>query len=257
MGQKIITANIRFDNPADEQDAWPHRRKFLAETLLSHSPILISTQEGRQPQLEDFASLLNGYELVSKNRQWIEQRMYPCLFLKRSEWIVQDSGDKWLSLTPNEAGSVSFESAFPRLFTWAHATLKATNEKFLIVNTHLDHVLESTRLSQVEVLVREMIKLIRSDEKIILMGDFNDSPNGAVRSHLIELLPFVCDPWKKLNKLEETSHHPFTGSNPDGYRIDWILLDQRIEYISIDLDKTEKSGKYPSDHFPVVCEISI
>lgn len=257
MGQKIISSNIRFDNPADEKDAWEYRRQFLAKTLLSHAPTIISTQEGRRPQLEDFSTLLPDHFLVANNRQWIEQRMYPCLFLKRSDWEVHDSGDKWLSLTPDEAGSLSFESAFPRLFTWAHATFKPTKEKFLLVNTHLDHVLETTRLSQVEVLTREMIKLIRSDEKIILTGDFNDSPDGAVREHLLSLLPFVCDPWKKLNKTEETSFHPFTGVNPEGFRIDWILLDQRIKFQNIILDKSESTGKYPSDHFPVICDVTL
>jgi endonuclease/exonuclease/phosphatase family metal-dependent hydrolase len=257
MGQKIITSNIRFDNPADEKDAWPFRRSFLAETLLSHIPTIISTQEGRRPQLEDFASLLPEYSLISKNRQWIEQRMYPCLFLKTADWDIHDSGDKWLSLTPDEAGSVSFESAFPRLFTWAQASQKKSGEKFLIVNTHLDHVLETTRLSQVEVLANELIKLIHSDEKIIIMGDFNDSPNGVVREHLLSLLPFICDPWKKLNKKEETSFHPFTGINPEGFRIDWILLDQRISFNDIALDKSDRAGKFPSDHFPVICDITI
>lgn len=257
MGQKIITANIRFDNPADDKDSWPYRRQFLAQTLLSHIPTIISTQEGRRPQLEDFSTLLPDHFLVSDNRQWIEQRMYPCLFLNKADWHLTDSGDKWLSLTPDEAGSSSFDSSFPRLFTWAHATYKANGQKYLLINTHLDHVLETTRLSQIEVLAGEMMKLVRSDEKIILMGDFNDSPDGIVRKHLFSLLPFMRDPWKEMKKDEETSFHPFTGTNPTGFRIDWILLDQRIEFQNILLDKSADAGKYPSDHFPVICEIKL
>ncbi len=256
MGQNIITANIRFDNSADNADSWPNRRELFSQTLLSHSPLLIATQEGREPQLLDLHSLLDGYTLISQNRNWIEQRMYPCLFLKESLWEIHDSGDKWLSLTPDIAGSSSFESAFPRLFTWVHATLRSNNEKYLIINTHLDHILESTRLSQVEVLATELLKLVQNDEKIIILGDFNDSPQSEVRSHLISLLPFLSDPWIELNMKEETSFHPFTGVNPDGFRIDWILVDKRIEYKKIELDKSERSGKYPSDHFPVVCEIN-
>ncbi|MFY7994402.1 MAG: endonuclease/exonuclease/phosphatase family protein [Bacteriovoracaceae bacterium] len=257
MGQKIITSNIRFDNPADLEDPWSFRRQFLAEILLSHQPTIICTQEGRRPQLEDFATLLPDYILIEANRPWIEQRMYPTLFLRKGDWQVHDSGDKWLSLTPDEPGSVAFESSFPRLFTWAHATHKHSSKKCLLINTHLDHVLESTRLSQIEVLAQEIIKLIKSDEKVILMGDFNDSPDGSVRKHLFKLLPFICDPWKELGQIEETSFHPFTGVNEQGARIDWVLLDKRIHFKKIFLDKTERTGKYPSDHFPVVCEIML
>lgn len=257
MGLKIISSNIRFDNPTDLENAWDQRRNLLAQTLLLHSPIIIATQEGRRPQLEDFAKLLPEYEMISQKREWIEQRMYPCLFLKKNEWTIHDSGDRWLSTTPMIAGSSSFESAFPRLFTWVHATHTKTNRKFLLVNTHIDHILETTRLSQVEVLASELMKLIKADEKIILMGDFNDSPCGEVRKHLLDLLPFISDPWTKLNKFEETSFHPFTGQNPDGARIDWVLLDQRIQCSNIFLDKTENNGKYPSDHFPVVCEVNL
>ncbi len=257
MGQKIISSNIRFNNPADNDDAWPLRKTILVETLLKHSPTLISTQEGRQEQLEELEYLLPNYTMVAANRNWITQRMYPCLFLKNEDWTVNDSGDKWLSLTPDEDGSFSFESTFPRLFTWAHLTQKNTGKNFFVVNTHIDHILETTRLSQVEVLTGEMVKLIHADEFIILTGDFNDTPTGKVREHLMSLLPFVNDPWIDLNKQEETSFHPFTGVNPEGYRIDWILVDKRIKCSDIFLDKTEKSGKYPSDHFPLVCDLSI
>ena len=80
--------------------------------------------------------------------------MYPSLFVRSEQMSVKKSGDIWLSETPLIAGSKSFKSAFPRLCTWASVMWfqvegdKSKGEPLFIVNCHLDHVLEETRIRQ-------------------------------------------------------------------------------------------------------------
>jgi endonuclease/exonuclease/phosphatase family metal-dependent hydrolase len=250
----LITSNIRFDNPADGQHAWPLRREFLAQTLLQHNPDIIATQEGRFHQLKDLETLLPDFELVDPHRSWIKERMYPSFYLKKGQFEFCNSGDSWLSETPDVAGSLSFNSAFPRLMTWMKIQIKDTHKNLLVINTHLDHVKEETRKAQTKVLIQEIKKLWQENSYLIIMGDFNDNPDSEVRSILNEEL-HLTDAWKIFNSSEETSHHSFKGELEYGTRIDWIMTDSRLKLEKCLMDKNQRDGLYPSDHFPIVCEI--
>jgi endonuclease/exonuclease/phosphatase family metal-dependent hydrolase len=250
---KVITSNIRFDNPDDGPNQWDSRKEFLAQTLTSYGADIIATQEGREAQLKEFDSLLKKYSLCDGHRQWLRPRMYPCLFLGE-ELEFKNSGDFWLSETPDVAGSKSFDSAFPRLCSWAK--LKKSNASFFVFDVHLDHTTDEIRLEQAKVLSNQ-IKIINEESlPIILMGDFNTCANSGVRKHLIESLDLV-DPWLINNKAEEPSFHMFKGSFPEGKRIDWVLISSCLSSTRIELIKDERDGLYLSDHYPVYCEISL
>lgn len=251
----LISCNIRFDNPADDENSWAHRRDFLTEVLINHNPSIIATQEGRFEQLYDFQNLLKNFDLLDQHRSWIKPRMYPSFFLKKNQFEVIKSEDLWLSSTPNVAGSSSFNSTFPRLMTWMKIQLRDSSDSIFIVNTHLDHIHENTRIKQIEVLGEEISKKLDPNSKLIIMGDFNDRPQSKVREILLNRHPQLIDAWTIFNSSEESSHHAFAGEVQNGSRIDWILIDKSIEIVDCFLDKSHRSGKYPSDHFPVVCKI--
>lgn len=252
----LITCNIRFDNPADGQNSWQYRRDFLSRTLLKHRPAIIATQEGRFHQLNELKDLLGDFELIDQHRSWIGERMYPTLFVKNGLFEFLNSGDIWLSETPGVAGSKSFESAFPRLLTWTHLQLKESSHKFLIINTHLDHVKAETRVNQIKVLIQEINKVWDKQSFLIIMGDFNDHPASEVRK-LIEDEFKLQDAWRLYNQQEESSHHSFKGAMATGSRIDWIMVDPRSQVKSCLMDKSANQGAYPTDHFPIVCNITL
>jgi len=255
MALCLITCNIRFDNPADGHHAWPHRRDFLAQTLLKHNPDIIATQEGRYQQLKDFGSNLKNYELIDEHRSWISERMYPSFFIRKDRFEILKSEDIWLSETPNIAASRSFGSAFPRLMTWLKIRPKNSDKNILIVNTHLDHLKEETRIGQINVLIQEINKIWQSECPLVLMGDFNESPIGQVRQIINKEFPDLQDAWKSFNNIEETSHHAFKGKMDNGTRIDWILVDKNAKIQSCIMDKTNKEGLYPTDHYPIISKI--
>ncbi|MBY0518667.1 MAG: endonuclease/exonuclease/phosphatase family protein [Bacteriovoracaceae bacterium] len=248
---KAITSNIRFDNPKDVENSWTHRRVLLSNILQSHHPAILATQEGREPQLRDLSSLIPNLFLVDQHREWIEERMYPCLFVDTNIFKIQSSGDFWLSETPDIAGSHSFGSAFPRLCTWMKAS--GFNQNWLFMCTHLDHMEAKTREAQTQVIIKKAKELKHADEYLVLMGDFNDSPASRTRELLTNHLN-LFDAW---SAPEESTHHPFTGHFPQGQRIDWILADQKDLIQKIYLDKSSRENLWPSDHFPVIAEIRI
>jgi endonuclease/exonuclease/phosphatase family metal-dependent hydrolase len=257
MELSLVTCNIRFSNPADGPNSWEHRRDFLAEILRSHRPDIIATQEGRFDQLKDLENLLKDYDIIDQHRSWIKERMYPSIFLKKNKFEVRKSEDLWLSTTPHIAGSISFNSTFPRLMTWVSVQPKNYHKNILVVNTHLDHLKRETREEQAKVLARE-IGHIRTDENVLaLLGDFNDSPGSSVQSIIKNSVAGLIDAWTDLNHPEEASHHSFKGSFPEGARIDWILIEGDARINECWMEKTSRADLFPSDHFPIVCKITL
>jgi endonuclease/exonuclease/phosphatase family metal-dependent hydrolase len=247
---KIISSNIRFNNPGDGVNAWPNRKIFLSNILNNLKADIIGTQEGRLPQLKELESLLKNKSLVGQHRDWIEQRMYPCLFVDNAI-TVRDSFDLWLSETPRVSGTKLEDSAFPRLATVA--TILKDGREILLANMHLDHTIDSVREKQIEIFIRE-IKKIEFDGPLIICGDFNSRVGGVVHQSLIDELSLI-DPWKTLSMNEETSYHQFKGNLDSGHRIDWILHSTHFICREIKLIKDSSNGLYPSDHFPVFCDI--
>ncbi len=252
---KLITSNIRFANSKDGLHDWPARRNLLGKLLNQYQADLIGTQEGFLPQLKDLASLLSLHKLIDNHRSYIDDRMYPCIFINPKTIEVLSSGDFWLSKTPELAGSSSFKSSFPRLATWIKAKHLKENHSFLFVVTHLDHILPYTREEQIKVLIAEVKKINTEKLPLILAGDFNEGPDQQVRKILNDLLPNLIDPWQIFAYEEEPTHHHFSAPTMDGARIDWCLVDKKFKAKEIFLDKTVEEGIYPSDHYPLKLEI--
>lgn len=250
MKIKACSTNIRFENPNDLVNDWPNRRPLYSEFLEVQQFDLVGTQEGREKQIREFHALSN-LNIIADHRSWIEIRMYPTLFFNPNKFKLINAGDFWLSETPELAGSSSFESAFPRLATWAILIDLESNKTIFVANMHLDHVKESTRIKQVEVAIEMINKINHAKFPIIVMGDFNDKPEGTVYQMITSKLA-LKDHWKIKNIPEESSHHGFTGKNDDGHRIDWFLVSSEFNCDKIYLDKTKKNDLYLSDHFPLV-----
>ena len=190
---RIISINIRSDNSADVEHSWVNRLPLPAEVLNLYHPDIVVTQEGWRRQLRELEARLDGLHLIDGHRDWIEERMYPCIFVRASEGCrVGQSGDVWLSETPQLAGSVSFGSAFPRLMTWC--VLSCDKSPTLVANLHLDHESRATRTEQARVAAEELRALNSEGLPVVLAGDFNDTPDGPVRNGIMERLPELYDP---------------------------------------------------------------
>ncbi len=253
MQLKIVTSNIRYENSHDGIHSWNNRCPLLQNIITEFLPDILGTQEGRELQTRKLASGLS-LTLVDSHRSWIADRMYPCLYINNERIKLKSSGDIWLSETPKIDGSFSFKSTFPRLCTWMQITHLIHNQDYLVLNTHLDHVLEETRIEQVKVLIKEVQSLNDKNLPIILLGDFNDSPKSQIRQTLLQNLNLI-DPWIELALPEETTHHGFLGKKSKGERIDWILVPESFSVESIYLEKKDFNQIYPSDHYPLLATL--
>ncbi len=248
---KIASANIRFESQKDGPNDWPYRAPLLSSIINLHDTELLGTQEGREPQLRSLEKRLPSLTLIDDHRAWIENRMYPCLFYNEAVFELINSGDIWLSSTPEIPASKSFGSLFPRLCTWARLKNKNDKSSTLFLNTHLDHLSSKTRIQQVRVLKEEVSKIYGPHEQMILMGDFNEGPGQDVHHFLLKTLKLI-DCYEEMGLQEVASHHKFSDQRNGFERIDWILRSQNLKTNSIKLSQESLNGLYPSDHLPVL-----
>ncbi len=253
---KIMTFNVRFDNPQDGPNAWPFRKELVLRTILEESPDLLGTQECTISQLQYLMENLRGYAACLPQREKDDDPrvQMPTIFFRKDGLRPVECGEFWLSETPSIYRSKSWESAFPRLFTYGKFLHVPTGRKLWFANTHLDHVSAKARLMAAGMILDWVL---RKRLPLVLVGDFNEQAEGAVHRILTCGKSKLQDVWKKGRRAEgaepSTIHH-FTGKG-EGGRIDWILASFHFKVLESHL--VERTDGFPSDHFPCVATLQL
>jgi endonuclease/exonuclease/phosphatase family metal-dependent hydrolase len=251
---RVMTFNLRFENEEDGMNAWIHRRNTVIRLIRKHRPMILGTQEGRWSQLAYLNDHLNDYDLfVPSNRVIDETCQYPSLFFLKRALTVLEGREFWLSRTPDVHRSKDWDSAFPRMMSCAKFRARKSGETvFWAAVTHLDHMGANARYEQAR-MIADWIQQHRT--RVILMGDFNDSPDSSVHRVLTDT--GLQDTWKVLGMEEGNesfTHHGFEGI-PAGTRMDWIMTSPPFRVKKAQIVRDRFDGRYPSDHFPYVADL--
>ena len=65
---KVVSYNIRYNNPNDDKDIWKNRRSTIVDFISIQSPDFIGLQEVTYSQLLYLNSNLSGYDYVGVGR---------------------------------------------------------------------------------------------------------------------------------------------------------------------------------------------
>jgi len=252
----VITLNVRYDNPRDSLNAWPHRAEFVAEFLSDENPDLIGMQEALLHQYEFLKEKLVGYTSigVGRNDGMNDGEMCP-VFYRTDRFEALEDGTFWLSETPDVAGSKGPGAALPRIVTWVHLKEIATGRKLYFFNTHFSHVSDSARIMGAMIL-GGAVKKIAGDQFFVVTGDFNLLPD----SRAYETLTGEGAPWHILYDSWVLSEIPPSGApytfngfsyKPGNGRIDYIFVPGGTRVISHETVIVKKDSLFISDHWPV------
>src|SRR5688572_9795152 len=257
---RVMSFNIRTANAAnDGVNDWDGNRKNLVEqTIRNYAPDLVGLQEDLERQHNFLANEFPGFELVGRGVNGADDGEYVSLMYRRSRFDELRRGHFWLSETPNEVASKSWESSQPRMVTWLELRDKQLpSYTFVIMNTHWDHVSSEARVESAT-LMRQKIRELSFRIPVIVTGDFNADQGGAAYDRMRGLDDFdtvrnLQDTYRNIhpgNSDTVGTAHGFDGKAGDG-RIDWILHDNDFTTIDANIDRTSFDGLYPSDHFPI------
>ena len=103
---KVLTLNIRYDNPADAPNDWSSRKDFVISFLKEEAPDIFGLQEVLWHQYHYIDSLMEGYKSigVGRNDGGKEGEMTP-VFFRKDRFCTLSYGTFWLSETPGIKGS--------------------------------------------------------------------------------------------------------------------------------------------------------
>jgi endonuclease/exonuclease/phosphatase family metal-dependent hydrolase len=260
---RVMSFNVRYDNPKDGPNAWPKRKDFVVSTITAFNPHLLGLQEVREHQGDYLKSQLPDYQFIGVGRDDGKTggEFCPVMFRKDSFELL-DQGHFWLSTTPDQPGSKSWDTSLPRLVSWAKLKPKHHDTPALLfANTHFDHRGKQARLESAKLIHTRLQSLADPDTPIILTGDFNTLDSGAPYAQLVGSQPgFLIDSYRSAHPTPDPNESTSTGfkAPAPGRRIDWILHSHHFETLAATINKTiSKENRYPSDHFPVQATLQL
>ena len=257
-----LSFNIRFDNPKDGENAWQNRKEMVGQWVKSESPDVIGLQEALRHQIDDIKKVATAYSEYGVGRDDGKSRGEYCTILylkKRFSLDKSDCGTFWFSDTPEKVASKSWGNEIPRICTWARFIEKKTDKGFYVYNVHYDHRSQPSRLGASELIIQRISKRKRSNEPIILMGDFNASENNpAIKIFKDEPLNLV-DTFRVVKPDEKMvkTFHGFRGGSFSGGKIDHVFMLPKMGKVSsAEIVRFNKDKRYLSDHYPVRAKLS-
>lgn len=260
---RIMTFNVRYDEPRDGANAWPRRKDMVAGTIAFHRVDVAGLQEVLATQLRDLRELLPEYAAVGVGRDDGKEagEFNPVLF-RKDRFRLLGSSTFWLSEDPGRPGLISWDAACARVVTWARLRDLWTGLTFVAFNTHFDHVGERARRESAR-LIRSELPRIAGGEPFVLTGDFNGTREDAAYRALVSggergtLLRDARDLAARPPYGPPASFNGFRAEPPSGLPIDHIFVGPSAVVARIGILPATWAGRVVSDHNPVLAEIRL
>lgn len=252
---RVMSFNIRYDNPGDGRNRWERRRELVSSTIRFHQADIAGLQEVLHNQMEFLRHSLNGFDFVGAGRDdGKEAGEYAPIFYRRDLFEERSWGVFWLSETPDVPGSVGWDAACSRLVTWVRLAERNGGDLF-VFNTHFDHVGKRARRESARLLL-DRVQELAGDSPVIVTGDFNCAPGDSALRLLIEpdSRPPLLDAYDDPDAIRYGSSGTFNGFRDlaEGNRIDYIFHRNAGRVLAHGIIAEKWDGRFASDHYPVM-----
>ena len=248
---RLMTYNIRYDNPRDGKDVWRNRVDAVVDLIAKQD--VIGLQEVTAGQLDALVARLVDFQFYGLGRDDGKRGgEHAPIFFRKERFEQLDRGTFWLSQRPAEVGVAGWDASLPRTCTWMLLKDKTTGSNLWVANAHFDHRGSKSRLESgrlITKVVRDQVK----DMPTIVMGDFNCLPGSPPYQALIDgnLLIDARKASKQKVAGPDSTWNGFRGVIPERI-IDHVFVGGPIEVEQLStLDPKTASGRFASDHLPV------
>lgn len=267
---RVMSFNIRYDNPGDGTNAWPLRRDAVAELIKTERPDIAGLQEALLSQIDDLQTRLPSYDWHGVGRDDGKQRgEFVPIFYRRDRFEPLDTGTFWLSETPNLPGSKSWDAAITRLVTWMKLKDKLTGRTLYAFNTHFDHLGWQARIASAHLLLSEM-RRIAGDAPVVLTGDFNTVPSSTPYRIITTGISDNAESGGEQSESHLDDARRISAAAPIGPNSTWngfqeVLAGRQIDFIFVRgirvithaIVDERPNGRFLSDHLPVWADLKL
>lgn len=250
----LMSFNIRraMDSPLlPRRDRWSVRAPAVAELLRSERPTILGLQEVLPRSMRIVADALGpDFRFVGRGRDRTGTGEGTPLVYDAERLTLRAWTQQALSSRPDRPGSRSWGAVFPRILVSAEFSDKSTGIRFLVVNTHFDHVSSHARRRSAEGVAA--LTLTRALPTIV-MGDLNAGPRSAAVRTLVARADLI-DAWSaaedRLTPLWSTLNG-YRRPRLGGRRVDWTFVSKNVRVRAAVVNAHVFGGISPSDHLPV------
>lgn len=233
----VLTFNIWYDY----ENQWEQRKEVLHEYLVRTDPDIMGLQEVVSAVPEYFLDRNRPLEWLERHfgdrYEIVGTQTFSPLLVRRAGYTVVESGVYWLSHTPDIAWSNHWGHIVPTSVTWAKIESTRTGHTFVAKNTHLGVLRPRGRRRSVELIYSRT----PNDIPVVIMGDFNETPNRFVPRYL-------------RNRGFTDAHEGMGGSfrvfaNREfaPHRLDYIMV-RGLQVADRRIDSPRRGSLFVSDH---------
>lgn len=253
---KVMSFNIRLQVESDKQNAWTERKQDVVSLLEYYHPDYFGVQEALPEQMKDLKTGLKNYDYVGVGRDdGKEKGEFSALFYDTGRLQIIKSGTFWLSETP-DVPSKGWDAAYNRVCTYAVFKDKKSKKEFMALNLHFDHVGNVARVKSSALILKKIKEINPKNLPVTVSGDFNLTDDS-------EPIKIMSQNMKDSFYHSETKHYGPVGTFTD-FNVNEIPK-ERIDYIFVKgfnikshrhINDRRENLLYPSDHFPVLVDLS-
>lgn len=251
---KVASYNLRYNTPNDGINAWPNRKEQVKALIHYHAFDIFGVQEALRGQLTDLAES-NVFAFTGKGRDdGKEAGEHSAIFYKKDRFKLSQSGDFWLSETPDTPSLGWDATCCNRICSWAKFTDLQTRKEFYFFSVHFDHQGLKARQESGKLMVQKM-KEIAGNAPIVCVGDLNSTPD----TEQVKLIQTLLSDTYQVSKTPPYgpvgTFNGFKFDAPLKERIDYIFVSKNIQVLSYAALSDSREQRYPSDHLPVVATV--
>lgn len=263
---RVMSFNLRYNNPGDGPNAWPLRKQWVAQLIRFHDADAIGVQEALSGMLADLDTLLPEFSRIGVGRtDGVAKGEFSAILYRRDRLEMLENATFWLSPTPAVPGSKGWDAALERIATWGRFRDRATGCTYLHLNTHFDHVGERARQESARIIRQRLATLAAVGSPVVMTGDLNTNPRSvAYQIFTRDTIAGAFTPLVDAMSVSRDGHYGpdasfnnFRAIPPDGNRIDYVLTSPEVEVRKHAILTDSWGNRFPSDHLPVLASLAI
>jgi len=241
----VITMNLRFGLAEDGENSWQNRESLFAEVLKRYPANFLGIQESNHFQTRFLINNLCGHDVIGWHNPDKERWQSNLIFYHKS-WACLRHRHHFISDTPDEESRLP-GSKWPR--QCVIGLFEKDSYRIIAANTHFDF--DESVQEKSAALVMGFLSDFPQDCPVIITGDFNANPGGKADA------VFRAGGFSEVfDGRHATTFHKFKGEETLEH-IDWVLYRGNLKMIQRKIITDSFSGRYPSDHYPVLGRFSL